>query len=38
MKTRNPIHKNMHKFNKPKVVKSRKGRGSYVRAKKVHEA
>jgi hypothetical protein len=30
---RNPIAKNMHKFNKPQVVKARKGKGSFKREK-----
>lgn len=35
MKTRNHIARNAWKFNKPKVYKAKKGKGSYVRLKKV---
>jgi len=35
MKTRNPIQQHMHTFNKPKVVPAKKGKGSFVRVKKV---
>jgi stalled ribosome alternative rescue factor ArfA len=33
MKNRNPIARNLWKFNKPKVVKAKKGKGAYVRKK-----
>lgn len=35
MKTRNPIARTAWKFNKPKVVRAKKGKGSYKRNKKV---
>lgn len=36
MKSRNPIARNAWKFNKPKVVKAKKGKGSvYKRNKRV---
>jgi hypothetical protein len=33
MKTRNPIARNTWKFNKPKVYKAKKGKGSFKRVK-----
>jgi len=35
MKTRNHVARVAWKFNKPKVYKAKKGKGSYVRLKKV---
>lgn len=35
MKSRNHIARNAWKFNKPKVYKAKKGKGSFVRLKKV---
>ena len=35
MKTRNHIARNSWKFNKPKVYRAKKGKGSYSRQKKV---
>lgn len=35
MKTRNHVARAAWKFNKPKVFKAKKGKGSYVRLKKV---
>lgn len=36
MKTRNHVARAAWKFNKPKVYKAKKGKGSYVRLKKVN--
>ena len=33
MKSRNPIARNTWKFNKPKVYKAKKGKGSFKRVK-----
>lgn len=35
MKTRNHVARVAWKFNKPKVYKAKKGKGSFVRTKKV---
>ena len=35
MKNRNPIARNLWKFNKPNAYKVKKGRGAYVRQKTV---
>lgn len=35
MKTRNHVARAAWKFNKPKVYKAKKGKGSYIRLKKV---
>lgn len=36
MKSRNHVARAAWKFNKPKVYKAKKGKGSYVRLKKVN--